>query len=201
VAKTPPPTRQVVSDVERDMQKLEAGMKGLEAQYNMYFAGRLPKPPWEARGAVEALVKRYDRGFIQNYGERFRFDTLRSRFQTLIDLWDKGLRAREEGRPGPFAQKGTTKDEPKRPQDRILHVTAFSNPMHEQDKLHDLYESLAEARHELGMDPVPFHKFADLVKNQVKKLNEDGDAEVAFRVAIKDGKVSLTARAMRGIGE
>jgi hypothetical protein len=27
---------------------------------------------------------------------------------------------------------------------------------------------------------VPFHKFADLVKNQVKKLNEDGDAEVAF---------------------
>ena len=58
----------------------------------------------------------------------------------------------------------------------------------------------SEARHELGMEPVPFHKFADLVKNQVKKLNEDGDAEVAFRVAIKDGKVSLTARAMRGIG-
>jgi hypothetical protein len=98
--------------------------------------------------------------------------------------------------PGPFAQKGT-KEEAKRAQDRILHVTAFSNPMHEQDKLHDLYESLAEARHEVGMDPVPFHKFADLVKNQVKKLNEDGDAEVAFRVAIKDGKVSLTARAMR----
>ena len=72
--------------------------------------------------------------------------------------------------------------------------------MREQDKLHDLYESLAEARHELGMDPVPFHKFADLVKNQVKKLNEDGDAEVAFRVAIKDGKVSVTARAMKGIG-
>ena len=181
------------------MQKLEVGLKNLEAQYNMYFAGRLPKPPWETRSAVEALVKRYDRGFIQNYGDRFRFESLQARFQTMIDLWDKGLRSREEGRPGPF-QQGKKEEIKKKPTDRILHVTAFSNPMHEQDKLHDLYESLAEARHELGMEPVPFHKFADLVKNQVNKLNEDGDAEVAFRVAIKDGKVSLTARAMRGIG-
>lgn len=200
MAKHPQPRQQQVSEVERDLQKLETNLKNLEAQYNMFFAGRLPKPPWETRSAVEALVKRYDRGYIQNYGDRFRFETLQARFQTLIDLWDKGLRAREEGRPGPFAQQKKKEEAPQKPQDRILRVTAFSDPLREQDKLHDLYESLAEARHELGMEPVPFHKFADLVKNQVKKLNEDGDAEVAFRVAIKDGKVSLTARAMRGIG-
>jgi len=70
--------------------------------------------------------------------------------------------------------------------------------MREQDKLHELYESLAEARHEVGLEPVPFHKFADLVKSQVKKLASDG-GDVAFRVAIKDGKVSFTARAMKGI--
>jgi len=159
------------SDVERDLQKLETGLKNLEAQYNMFFAGRLPKPPWETRTSVENLVKRYDRGFIQNYADRFRFQTLQSRWATLIELWDKGLRAREEGRPGPFAQQQKKKDEPKRPQDRILHVTAFSDVRHEQDKLHDLYESLAEARHELGLEPVPFHKFADLVKFQLYMMS------------------------------
>ena len=189
-----------VTEVERDLQKLETGLKNLEAQYNMFFSGRLPKPPWETRSAVEALVKRYDRGFIQNYADRFRFQTLQSRWATLIELWDKGLRAREEGRPGPFAQP-RAKDEPKKVENRILHVAAFNDVLREQDKLHDLYESLAEARHEVGLDPVPYHKFAELVKTQVKKLNEDGDAEVAFRVAIKDGKVSFTARAMRGISE
>ena len=183
------------------MQKLETGLKNLEAQYNMYFSGRLPKPPWETRSAVEALVKRYDRGFIQNYGDRFRFQTLQARFQAFIDLWDKGLRAREEGRPGPFAQQSTKREEPKKIENRILRVAAFSDPLREQDKLHELYESLAEARHEVGLEPVPYHKFAELVKNQVNKLNEDGDTEVAFRVAIKEGKVSFTARAMRGIGE
>jgi len=188
--------------VERDLQHLEAQMKQLEAEYNMFFAGRLPRPPWETRKRVEALVKKYDRSHIQNYGDRFRFLTLQSKYAAFIDLWDRGLRAREEGRPGPFVHKRPDKpEEPKKPENRILHVAAFKDPAHEEDKLHDLYNSLADARRELGEDPLPFHKFADLVKSQVKKLREGGSPEVAFRVAVKDGKVNFTARALKGTKE
>jgi hypothetical protein len=185
------------SGVERDLQRLEAELKQLEAEYNMYFSGRLPRPPWETRSRVEALVKRYDRQHLQNYGERFRFSTLQSRYATFVDLWDRGLRAREEGRPGPFAQR---RAEPaaERPKDRILHVAAFRDPVREIDKLTELYESLVEARRETGADAVPFHKFADLVKTQVQQLRRSGTPEVAFRVAVKDGKVSFTARALKG---
>jgi hypothetical protein len=180
--------------------RLEAELKRLEAEYNMFFSGTLPKPPWETRKRVEALVKQYDRGYIQNTGDRFRFNTLQSRFAAFIDLWDRGLRAREEGRPGPFAHKPTEKDLPKKgPDDRILRVAAFTDPVREIEKLTELYESLSEARRAVGEDNVPFHKFADLVKGQVSKLREGGSAEVAFRVAVKDGKVSFTARAMKGV--
>ena len=48
---------------------------------------------------------------------------------------------------------------------------------------------------------MPFHKFADLVKSQVKKLKSSGTPEVAFRVAVKDGKVNFTARPMKGKGK
>jgi hypothetical protein len=65
------------------------------------------------------------------------------------------------------------------------------------DKLHTLYDSLMEARRQHGEEAVPFHKFAALVKNQVSKLRDEGNAEVAFRVAVKDGKVAFTVRAMR----
>ena len=189
------------TEIERGLQQLEVDLKRLEAEYNMYFSGRLPKPPWETRSRVEALVKQYDRAYIQNYGDRFRFMTLQSRYATFIDLWDRGLRAREEGRPGPFAQKRPTPKEPerKKPEDRILYVAAFRDPLREMDKLHDLYESLAEARREIGEDNVPFHKFAELVKGQVKKLKSSGTPEVAFRVAVKDGKVNFTARALKGV--
>ena len=147
-------------------------------------------------------MKHYDRIHIQNYGDRFRFTTRQTRYATFIDLWDKGMRAREEGRPGPFGQKRpTSKDVEKGPEDRILHVAAFRDPVREIDKLTELYESLAEARRAVGEEAVPFHKFADLIKNQVKKLRDTGSPEVAFRVSVKDGKVNLTARALKGVKE
>ena len=62
-----------------------------------------------------------------------------------------------------------------------------------------LFRSLVEARREAGQDAIPFHKFADLIKGQVETLKEKGSPEVAFRVAMKDGKVNFTARALRGI--
>jgi len=187
------------NETERDLQRLEVALKQLEAEYNMYFAGRLPKPPWETRSRVDALVKRYDRAYIQNYGDRFRFSTLQSRYAAFTDLWDRGLRAREEGRSGPFAQKPKDKPPapPKRRQDGVVHVAAFRDPLKEMDKLHDLYDSLVEARRQVGEEAVPFHRFAELVKGQVKKLTSSATPEVAFRIAVKDGKVNFTARPVK----
>lgn len=187
-------------DVGRDLQRLEAELKQLEAEYNMFFAGRLPRPPWETRARVEALVTHYDRKPIQNTGLRFRFTTLQTRFATFVDLWDRGQRAREEGRSGPFAQPPRPNtDERPESRNRILHVAAFNDPLRETDKLEELYESLAAARRETGAAPVPFHKFADLVKTQVSRMKASGNPEVAFRVSVKDGKVNLTARALKGV--
>lgn len=191
------------SETERDLQRLEAGLRQLEAEYNMFFAGRLARPPWEMRKRVEGLVKALDRTHIANYAQRFRFSTLQSRFSTSIDLWDRGMRAREEGRAGPFAQPRPVevRPTPRQPDDRIVHVTTFRDPLKEMDKLHQLYDNLAEARREAGQDAIPFHRFADLIKTQVSTMKEKGSPEVAFRVAVKDGKVAFTARALKGKAE
>jgi hypothetical protein len=186
--------------VDRDLAQLEADLKRLEAEYNMFFAGRLPRPPWETRSRVDAVMKRYDRARIQAYGDRFRFATLQSRFQAFVDLWDRGLRAREEGRPGPFGPRNADRPAgPERPSDHVLHVAAFVDPVQEADKLRELYERLADARREAGEPALPFHRFADLIRDRVRQLREQsGSPEVAIRVAMKDGKVNLTARALRG---
>lgn len=191
------------SDFDRELQTLEAELKRLEAEYNMFFAGRLPRPPWETRNRVDALVKRLDRLHIANYADRFRFSTLQSRFARSIDLWDRGLRAREEGRAGPFAQPRATATAEKAPRtkDHVVTVTTFSDPLRETEKVQELYENLAKARREAGQDAIPFNKFAELIKTQVSALREQGSEEVAFRVALKDGKVAFTARAMRGAGK
>ncbi len=93
------------TDVDRELRMLEIEMRRLEAEYNMYFAGRSPRPPAETRRRVTGMVRQLDRQHLSNYAERFRFTALQSRFQSFLELWDRALRARDEGRPGPFAAR------------------------------------------------------------------------------------------------
>jgi hypothetical protein len=188
------------TELQKDLTQLTADLKRLEAEYNMFFAGRLPRPPWETRNRVEAMIKRYDRGQISGTADRFRFEMLQTRFQKMVEVWDRGLRAREEGRSGPFAAPPARGRGRGDADSKILHVTALKDPMREMDKVHALYDSLMEARRGVGEEVVPFHRFAALVKDQVSKLRDSGTAEVAFRVAVKDGKVNLTVRGLKGGG-
>ena len=187
------------SELQKDLLELTADLKRLEAEYNMYFAGRLPRPPWETRGRVQAMIKRWDRAYMEgSTADRFRYEALQSRFQTMIDVWDRGQRAREDGRSGPFAQH--LKKRAGRAEGQVLHVTAFKDPLREMDKVHALYDSLMDARRKSGEDVVPFHRFAALVTDQVSKLRQTGTNEVAFRVALKNGKVNFTVKGVKGGG-
>lgn len=48
-------------------------------------------------------MRKWDRqSFEASSSDKFKFQTMQARYATFADLWDRGLRAREEGRPGPF---------------------------------------------------------------------------------------------------
>jgi hypothetical protein len=198
------------SDFEREMQQLEAEIKRLEAEYNMFFGNRLPRLPWETRARVDALMKRYDRMPLGNTAQRFRFDTLQSRYAKFCQLWERSLKAKEEGRPErgrrvdatPTAGARRAEDSEEaaaaaQARSRVLHVATFRDPDGELERLMELYQRLAEARQQTGEQPVPYHRLVDVVRAQVNKLGSGG-SEVAFRVAVKDGKVTLTAKAIKG---
>ena len=190
------------SELERELRALEAELRKLEAEYNMFFAGQLPRPPWETRTHVEQVMKRLERAVLTEGTavEKFRQQTLQSRLAAFVDLWDRGLRAREEGRPGPFARRRAADSEAeKRPEDRVVYVTVFANPARELDRLQDLYERLSDVRRELGAAQVPFHKFVGLIREKVAAMRRKGVPEVAFRVAVRDGKITFTARGLKGV--
>jgi hypothetical protein len=94
-------------------------------------------------------------------------------------------------------ERGTKTDDTTR---RRSNVESFKDPVNEKEKLKHLYEQLVEARRSVGEEAVPFHKFTELVQSQVHKLQQKGNSEVAFKVAVKDGKVSLTAKGLKGSG-
>ncbi len=113
---------------------------------------------------------------------------------------DRALRAREEGRPGPFsklaraaAPAATTPAPP--PADRVFGAATLTGADAEGDRMRQLYESLVQARAAVGAaDPFPFSRFSDIVRGQVAKCNQSGSEAVAFRVSTREGRVVFTAQ-------
>ena len=105
---------------------LEAEIRRLEAEFNMFFAGRLPRPPWETRARVTALVKKVDNSYIRNTADRFRFDSLQNRFQKFIELWERQMTNRELGRPVMGARKPEPPPAPKKEPEQAAQPAAAS---------------------------------------------------------------------------
>jgi hypothetical protein len=184
------------SDFDKEMMHLETEIRRLEAEFNMFFAGRLPRPPAETRARVAALVKKHDQSFIRNTADRFRFESLQNRFSKFIELVERQLTNRELGR----ATLGVKRVELPRPdpkdvekKDGPLVVKFGANADPDADRVRELYDKLAEAKQQVGEKPIARERFEALVKDQVAKLGADG-SKVAFRIDTKDGKVSLTVK-------
>ena len=183
------------------MQHLEAEIRRLEAEYNMFFAGRLPRLPWETRTRVEALVKKHDRSFIRNTADRFRFESLQNKYAKFCELWERQLSQMEGGRPRrgggakppPAPPRAADKAEPGRSRPMPIAWCGSRARGADDDRVKELYEQLAEVKQAAGEAAVPIDRVAALVRAQVEKYAADG-SEVAFRVGMKDGKVSLTVK-------
>jgi hypothetical protein len=205
------------SDFDKQMQHLDAEIRRLEAEYNMFFAGRLPRPPFETKNRVQALVKKHDNSFIRNTADRFRFETLQTRFYKFLELVDRQMTARELGRPmigrpapvpppAPKSAQGgqgaqgapggaeRARESADKHAEAAEKVVKFGREDAAADsRVKELYEQLAAAKKQVGEAPVAYERVAALVKAQVTKFGDE-HTNVAFKIALKDGKVSLTVK-------
>ena len=197
------------SEFEREMIHLEAEIRRLEAEFNMFFAGRLPRPPWETRARVAALVKKHDQSFIRNTADRFRFESLQNKYAKFLELWERQMTNKELGRPTVGAKRASPppadapaakakdkhKDEKHKDDKHKDEKHKDEKPKEKvDDRVKQLYEQLAAAKKQVGEKPIEMDRLAALVKAQVDKFKAQGQ-DVAFKVALKDGKVQLTAKA------
>jgi hypothetical protein len=151
------PVAEPSTDTERESQVLEIELKRLEAEYNMFFAGAAAapavgdtRPRRRARASASTACGSKTTASVPLQHASITFCHVRRPLGSR-------LRAREEGRPGPFASSAP------RAASRSARPWPIASGGHhvprsaaEMDKLHELYESVAEARSEdrPGRDPV-----------------------------------------------
>lgn len=191
-----------ISEFSRQLQVLEQDIKKLEIEYQNFSLGRTPKLPWEMRSRIENVIKQYDRLQIQNTAERFRFQGLQMKFSTFCERWERDLKLRELGRPGPMRGRPAEPAASASPRGRTEAAAGPARPggpiavrdlEADAEQVRALHQQFNDARRRTGEAEVPFDRFSAVVRSQVEKLGSQGGG-VAFRVREQDGRVSFTAK-------
>ena len=179
--------------IEADISRLESGIRQLKIQYDMFFAGAIPLQPVELRAELERLIRRNSTEPIQRYADRFHFNSLVSRFNSLSELWGKTVRSREEGER-PIPAVAHLRDNRKGDPDSCT-ITDPEKDKAELKELHARY--LAERCRAEGKTPaISFEKFVKGISSQASRLRKKKDCkQIELRIIVEDNKVHLKARA------
>jgi hypothetical protein len=195
--------------LSEDLDALERSIRQIQIEWDKFFGGIEKKPPNDMKMRLEALVRRHANAEIRNNTERFRYQTLTARYNTLNELWSKKLRLREEGKAfGVHGLKAEALPPPPPPAPAPKHAGApggraeqfrVQNPERDAQTVRDLYESFLRARKSNGETaPVKYESFQKLIGQQASRILSDKGAQaVEFRLEKKEGKVSLKAKVVK----
>ncbi len=204
--------------LSEDLDQLDVSIRQLQIEWDKFFAGVERRPPNDLQKRVEGLVRRHAYTEMRNMGDRFRYQSLTSRFNTFNELWNKRLRAREEGHEvgvhglkaimppellaaalAPLAPPGSAPAGASRPAMAAPPGEVRVRPGGGDDPgVRRLFEQFASARQASGEPPVKFETFQKLIGQQAERIvTEKGATAVDFRIESKDGKVSLKAKPVK----
>ena len=93
--------------IERELIFLERNITALRVEYERFFGGELKRPPVQSRRTIEDVLRRAGNAEVEKAVERFRLQALQSRYNSFVEIWDKRMRAKEEGTTGPVRRLAT----------------------------------------------------------------------------------------------
>jgi hypothetical protein len=180
--------------IEADLQRLDVGLRKLKVQYDMFFAGALPRQPVELRSEIERLVARYSKKPMGKYAHRFRFNALVGRFNSMSELWGKMTRSKEEGE-----QRSAGMLDRFAMRERLVARCRVRAGATDDVDLRRLHRRFSDATLGQGGRRAPtYESFLRGVEAQAARLRQkSGCDEIELRVVVRDDRIQLTARPRR----
>lgn len=84
------------SALDQQIVRLEEDVRKLKIDFDIFFNGGSKRAPHEARGRVEATIKRIADDRNLTYAQRYHFNTVVARFTSYRELWRRMLKQRNE---------------------------------------------------------------------------------------------------------
>ena len=184
--------------VDDQLSRLEEDIRRLKIEFDVFFNGASKKPPYDTKGRVDTMIKRLGDDRTLTYAQRYRYNSLGSRYNAFRDLWRRTMQGREEGRdPGATARASAKQ----RAVADFKRANFVCDDAHKDVELvKNIYSALVEAKKVCG-EPVEgfsFPRFHRLIASQADGLKQRlGCERVSFSIDVEGGRVSFKARGER----
>ena len=84
------------ANLDLQLGRLEDDIRKLKVDFGIYFNGGLKRAPHEARGRIEAMIKRIADDRNLSYAQRYHFNTIVNRYTAYRELWRRMLKSKGE---------------------------------------------------------------------------------------------------------
>jgi hypothetical protein len=182
------------SDVEPQLDDLERRIERLQLEFRRYFAGDLERPPDDLRAQIEQRLRSLRGANLRRSVDNFRLGSLEARYSSYNEMFNRRLRAVEEGRVPPRRIVAT----PVR-QHYDAEAGVLLGARAEQEAVEALFQGLvACSPRGATMD---LDTFRGYLEKQVAQIREKtGCSAVQFRVLTEEGKVKIKAKPVGSAG-
>lgn len=184
--------------VDDQLSRLEDDIRRLKIEFDMFFNGASKKPPYDTKGRVETMIKRLGDDRTLSYAQRYRHNSLGSRYNSFRDLWRRTMQGREEGRDAGATARASAKQQAVADFKRANFVCDDAHK--DVELIKNLYSALVEAKKVCGepVEDFSFPRFHRLIASQADGLKERlGCERVSFSIDVEGGHVSFKARGER----
>lgn len=184
--------------IDDQLSRLEEDIRRLKIEFDVFFNGASKKPPYDTKGRVDTIMKRIGDDRTLTFAQRYRYNSLSSRYNAFRDLWRRTMQGREEGRDAGAAARATAKEQAVAEFKRTDFICGDAHK--DVDLVKSIYSALVEAKKMCSesVEDFSFPRFHRLIASQADGLKERlGCDRVAFTIDVEGGHVSFKAKGER----
>ncbi|NLH47993.1 MAG: hypothetical protein GX444_05240 [Myxococcales bacterium] len=191
-------------EVKDAIAKIEARIRELKRDYELFFKGDLRRAPLAERHKLQAAIEKLQQVHITNTQIRFKLQTVASQFSSFAHYWDRIMAQIEAGTYAPDRFKadmrvGKLSEVREAAQQSAVEESREANrqpappaPPKEADGIKELYRQFVESRRRTGEGAdVNFEAFERSIEKQRPALEAKFGGKVQFKVVVEEGKAKI----------
>jgi len=182
--------------IDEELKNMEEVLRRLKVEYQIFFNGNRKKSPEDLRLRLENISKQLSERPNMTQAQRFRYNTLLTRYYAYRSLWRRIQQKQERGQEEKKAPRTSSEVTSKKPVLEKFRIS-LSDPKVEGDKVRNLYDALLHYKKTNSEDlPLAYQQFEKYIDAQTQNICKDKGCDcVTYVIELEGDVVRFTATA------